>query len=58
MHIFFSKYPLFYGMGTAYFKGYAKYFLPNVPWAKFIPGATFIPESRVRKTPCLLETSE
>ena len=23
MHIFFSKYPLFYGMGDAYFKGYA-----------------------------------
>ena len=24
-------------------------FLPNVPWAMFIPGAMFIPESRVCK---------
>ena len=38
---FFSKYPPFYGMGDALF------YLPNVPWATLIPGATFIPESRV-----------
>ena len=38
----FSKYPPFDGMGDAYFKGYTcLMFLPNVP------GAMFIPESRV-----------
>jgi hypothetical protein len=43
---FFSKYPLFYGIGDAYFKG-CLIVLPNVPGATFISGATFIPESRV-----------
>ena len=42
MYIFFSKYPLFYGMGMA--------FLPDVPGATFIPGAASIPESRIFKS--------
>ena len=42
----FSKYPPFDGMGDAYFKGYTcLMFLPNVP------GAMFIPESRVGSSP-------
>ena len=44
---FFSKYPLFDGMGDAYLKGLCLMFLPNVLGATFIPGATCIPESRV-----------
>ena len=27
-------------------------FLPNVPWTTLIPGATFLPESRVRGKHC------
>ena len=34
-------------------------FLPNVPGAIFIPGATFIPESRVQGSPiCAIVLSE
>ena len=32
------------------FKGLCLLFLPNVPWAMFIQGGTFIPDSRVGST--------
>jgi hypothetical protein len=56
MHFFFSKYPLFDGIGDANFKGLRLMFFPNVPGAKFIPGVMFIPKSRVVLETLLLRT--
>ena len=50
MPIFFFKISTILWYGGCLFKGLRLIFLPNVPWATFIPGATSIQESGVNKS--------